>query len=157
MLRIVSKEDSRIRLSAKGLWFHLGQAFENRNVIRFFHRVIRKDENGEYYLYNSHANWEEHVYFKVDDTAYFVWSLVFDPEGRRFHILLNTGATEVLNVHTFEEDHRGVMYCQVLEGDRARFSQEALTELADYAKTDEHGIFIDATGEKIYISDHSGA
>jgi hypothetical protein len=152
MLRIVSKPDSRIRLSEKGLWFHEGQPFTNSNVIQFFHKAIRKDEHGEYFLYNRHASMEERVYFEVEDTAYFVWDLVFASQDSNFRILLNTESIEILDLHTLEEDHRGVMCCRVLRDDRARFSQRALTQLADFAKTDERGIYVDETGEKIYIS-----
>ncbi len=152
MLRTVSKEDSLIRLSQDGRWFHAGEPFTNQNVARFFHKAIRKDETDNYYLHNRYSNWEEHVYFEVEDTAYFVQDLMLEPTGRRFHILLNTEAVDILDVRTLEEDQRGVMYCRVLGGDRARFSQRALAQLGDYAKEDECGIYVEETGEKVYIS-----
>ena len=151
MVRIVSKQGSGIRLSRDGRWFHAGEPFTNGNVIRFFHRAIRKDEHGGYYLYNRPANFEEHVYFEVDDTAYFVWDLARDSADGEFRILLNTEAIEVLDLRTLHEDERGVMYCRVLDGDRARFTLQALTRLADHAETDERGIYIARNGERIYI------
>ena len=152
MARVVSKERSEIRLSERGHWFHRQEPFENENIIRFFHRAIRKDESGRYYLYNTFEGNEEKVYFEVEDTAFFVWRVKFDRGSGVFRITLNTGSEETLDVHSLHEDARGVMYCLLSDGDRARFNPRSLQQLSEHAVMDGDAIFIDVKGERIFLS-----
>jgi hypothetical protein len=152
MTRIVSKEDSEIRLSERGLWFHQNKEFENEKVIQFFHHAIRRDDAGNYYLNNSFDGKTENVYFEVEDTAYFVWEIDFDEQAKQFHVTLNTGETSLLELRTLNDDERGVMYCTVLEGSRARFSPRSLMKLSEHAVMQGDEIYIDKTGEKIVLS-----
>jgi hypothetical protein len=151
LVRIVSKAASDIRLREDGKWFHQGEPFTNRKIIDFFHRAIRKDGEGKYYLHNVYDGQEEHVYFEVEDTAYFVETLEFDQKARGFKVTLNTGDDGFVDIRGFQSDERGVMYCRVLDGDRARLSENALHQLADLSGMDQGGVFIELTGEKIYI------
>ena len=151
MVRIVSKEESEIRLKEDGRWIHQGELFSNRKIIEFFHQAIRKDEKGQYYLHNVYDGREEHVYFEVEDTAYFVETLEFDGQAQAFVVGLNTGDSGLVDVKGFETDERGVMYCRVLDDDRARLTANAMQQLADLSRMDEGGIYVDLTGEKVYI------
>ncbi|MCP4600269.1 MAG: DUF1285 domain-containing protein [Proteobacteria bacterium] len=152
MVRVVSKEISEIKLSEKGYWFHQEEPFENEKIIFFFHRAIQKDDKGQYYLYNQFEDKQENVYFDVEDTAYFIWDIEFDEQKKTYTITLNTGVKETLDLRSLNEDYRGVMYCKVLDGDRARFSPRTLMELSKHAIMDDDCIYIDRTGEKIVIS-----
>ncbi len=152
MARIVPVEESELLLSERGHWFHRKEPFENEKVIQFFHRAIRKDSEGRYFLYNSFEDKEENVYFEVEDTAYFVVDIAFDEESKVFVIVLNTGEDQILDLHSLSEDDRGVMYCKVIDDDRARFSPWALMELSKHAEMDDDTVSIDKTGEKIVIS-----
>lgn len=152
MTRIISEEASGISLSARGEWFHHGEPVLHPRVIRLFHRSIRRDDEGRYYLYNLLGTLEEHVYFTVEDTAFFVERLDFDESTKSFTIRLNNEDKEALDVKTLREDERGVMYCRTRNGDRARFSQSALMKLSDFVKTEGEWIYLDITGEKIILS-----
>jgi hypothetical protein len=152
MIRIVSKEDSELRLSRRGTWFHQSREFENLKVIRFFHTAIRRDSSGEYYLYNKYDDKEENVYFEVEDTAYFIWQVDFDEDKKSFSVTTNTGATDLLDLTTLAEDEHGVMYCRIQRDHRARFSPKALEQLSEHAVMDEDKISIEKTGTKIVIS-----
>jgi len=152
MPRITSKEESQIRLSETGKWFHQGQPFENGKIIEFFHRAIRKDDQGEYFLFNRVGNKTEHVYFEVTDTAYFVMNLGPKPENNCLEGILNNGQKVSIAIESLVEDDRGAMYCQVFTGDRARFTQAALEKLADMSAMDQDGVFIVIQGKKHYIS-----
>ena len=157
MLRVVPKEESQIRLSETGDWYHHEAPFEHPKIIAFFHRAIRKDENGQYYLHNQYDDVEENVYFEVDDTAYFVADLVLDDVRGVFVIRLNTDDEEVLDLQSLKEDERGVLYCTVLDGDSARFSRPALEQLAEYATVEDDIIYIDRAGERVNISGVRGS
>jgi len=152
MVNIVPEEKSKLRLSASGWWYHEEEPFENDKVIEFFHKAIRKDKGGKYYLYNKYADKEENVYFQVEDTAYFIEVIKFDQGQQAFNLTLNTGAREVLDVHSLEEDDRGVMYCRVLDNDRARLTPRALSQLSEYVVMDGDLIYLDKTGEKVILS-----
>lgn len=151
MARIVSKEESEIVLSEKGEWFHQGEPFENPKIIAFFHRAIRKDAGGEYYLYNAYGDKEENVYFEVEDTAYFVKRVRFDEQKGVFHGKLNNDTEVELDLTTLEEDSRGVMYCRVLEDDRARLDKYALVEISKHAVMEGDVVYVEVGGEKIPI------
>jgi hypothetical protein len=150
--RITSKEESQIRLSETGKWFHQGQPFENGKIIEFFHRAIRKDDQGEYFLYNRVGNKTEHVYFEVADTAYFVMDIGSKPETNLLEGILNSGQQVSIAIESLVEDERGAMYCQVLSNDRARITQPALEKLADMSEMDKAGVFIKILGQKHYLS-----
>ena len=152
MPRITSKEESQIRLSETGKWFHQGQPFENSKIIEFFHRAIRKDNQGEYFLFNRVGKKTEHVYFEVADTAYFVTSLGSKPEDNLLEGKLNIGQRVSIDIESLVEDDRGVMYCQVFTGDRARFTKRTLEELADMSEMDQAGVFLTIQGKKHYVS-----
>lgn len=151
MVRVVSSEESEIRLREDGKWIHQGEPFSNRKIIDFFHRAIRKDEKGEYYLHNIYDGKEEHVYFQVEDTAYFVVTLEFDQKAQAFKVTLNTGDDGFVDVRGFQTDERDVMYCRVLDDDRARLTENAMHQLADLSKMDAGGVYVELTGEKVYI------
>ena len=151
LVRIVPKEESEIRLKEDGRWIHQGEFFSNRKIIDFFHRAIRKDDQGRYYLHNVYDGKEEHVYFEVEDTAYFVETLEFDEKARAFLVTLNTGDSGLVDVRGLETDERGVMYCRVLDDDRARLTPNAMRQLADLSRMDAGGVYVDLTGEKVYI------
>ncbi len=149
--RIVSAEESRIKLSERGQWFHEGEAFENEKIIEFFHRAIRKDEEGRYYLHNALDGSQEQVYFEVEDTAYFVMHLTLDTGAGRLRGVLSTGAVVDIDAHTLEQDPSGVMYCRVLENDLARLTLSAMHDLADKAQENDRGIYLELAGERIHI------
>ena len=151
MGRIITKEESEIVLSENGEWFHQGEPFENPKIIAFFHRAIRKDENGNYFLYNAYKEKEENVYFDVKDTAYFIKDISFDENNNVFRGRLNTEDEVELKLKTLEEDKRGVMYCRVLDNDKARFSKYALLELSKHAIMEDDQVYIELNGERIPI------
>lgn len=146
MARIVSKEESKLLLKSDGTWQHEGAPATHAGIKRFFHQQIRKDENGNFFLYNSfevpekNITLEEHVYFEVEDTAYFVNSL--KRESDAFVVDLNTGVRQPLDAHALAQNSEGVVYATLHSGDRARLSRHAMTQLEPYVEGDPDGIFI---------------
>ena len=151
-MRSISKEESGLRLSERGEWFYHNEPFLNPNIIQYFHQAIRRDQDGRYYLFSRVGELEEHIYFEAEDTAFFVEHLDFDEKNKSFSIRLNNGRGEILNIKTLHEDGRGVMYCRVMDNDRARLSHNALMTLSEHAKTQDECIYIDVTGEKVVVS-----
>lgn len=149
--KIVPAEESGIVLDERGRWFHQGQPVENAKIGEFFHRSIKKDDQGRYYLYNEMDSLREMVYFEAEDTAYFVKHLALDDERHRLLASLNTGIAVEIDARTLEQDERGVMYCRVLDDDRARLTTNALHDLSDLVHEDDHGIFLQLGEQKIRL------
>jgi hypothetical protein len=153
MARIVRKEESKLRLTADGRWLHDGEPATHQGVKRFFHRQIRKDDDGGYYLYNSivvpekNVTLEEHVYFEVDDTAYFVDSVGID--GQRVVLQLNTGDRCELQAEALLADDGGHVYARTPAGDLARFSRQAMGSLEPYLGSDGQGYYLDLGGTRL--------
>lgn len=152
MARVIPADQSGLRLDQRGRWFHREEPFAHPGIIDFFHRAIRKDEQGRFYLHNAHGEQEERVYFEVEDTAYFVERLAFDPEREILQASLNTGGESEVAVESLQEDERGVMYCEVLDGDRARITEEALTQLSEHAGMDDGGVYLPLRAGKLYVA-----
>ena len=147
MARTIPKEESKIKLGKNSKWYHLDELVENQKISDFFHKAIKKDDHGEFYLHNKYQGKEEHVYFEVEDTAYFVVDI-----DDKFNVKLNTGIEEKLDFDTLKENKLGVMYCSIFDNDKARFTEKALEKLADYSKMDDKGVSVKVDEEKFYIS-----
>ena len=73
----ISKEKAVFRLDRHGNWHTDEGKFTNRNIIRYFHSMIRKDEGG-YFLEQERDHVIEKVYFSYEETALFVFGIVED-------------------------------------------------------------------------------
>jgi hypothetical protein len=148
LARIVSQEDSGLVLTAEGRWQHQGQPATHPGVTQFFHRQIRKDDRGAFYLHNTMGAGdggpllEEQVYFAVEDTAYFVMGLIHQPAETGFALRLNTGQQVPLDLESLTQDAGGHVYCRVLDDDEARFGRHAMTQLEP---------FLEAQGDDILL------
>jgi hypothetical protein len=83
----VPKEKAVFWLDKHGSWHTDEGKFTNRNIIRYFHSMIRKDEGG-YFLEQEREEVIEKVYFSYEDTALFVFGIV---EENGPAVRLNTG------------------------------------------------------------------
>lgn len=147
MARVVSREESQLRLHADGTWYHQGEPATHDGIKRFFSRQIRKDEAGELYLYNSielpekGITLEEHVYFEVEDTAFFVQSLSL-LGGGGLRATLNTDEEVEIDPASVVQDEEGHLYCRLPSGDEARLSRHALTQLEPWLEERDDGVHV---------------
>lgn len=154
--RVVSKEESRLVLTADGRWKQDGDAATHRGVVSFFHRQIRKDIDGAYYLHNAlevpgKGTLEEHVYFEIEDTPYFVRHVRWGEAAGRFEVELSAGERELLRLDTLVTDEAGQLYCRVKDGDEARFDRHAMTELEPFLDSDDRGMYLRAGQERVRL------
>ncbi len=149
--RVVAVEDSGLELTERGDWLHRGEPVENAKIATFFHRAIRRDDQGRYYLWNAFDGKQERVYFRVADTAYFVRHLAVDEEREHLQASLNTGAAVAVDPASFEQDARGIMYCRVLDGDRARLTTNALHDLSELVDEDADGIHLQLGDRRVTL------
>jgi len=129
MVLKVPKDISQIVLSKEGTWFQKGGEVTHERIIDYYIKRIRYDEDTkEYYLQQIHGNKEQHVYFEVEETAYFVESVDFKVSHITLH--LNDRTSEILDQKKLViiDD---VCYSLVKEDDLARFHRSAHQELLE--------------------------
>jgi len=53
--------DIPIRISAEGSWYHDGGRIERKSLVRLFASILRREEDGEYYLVTPGEKWRIEV------------------------------------------------------------------------------------------------
>ena len=152
MSRIVTAEQRQIRLNARCRWIHRDEPFLHPRIIEFFHRAIRLDDDGACYLHNVVDGEEERVYFVAEDTPFFVMAFELDESKRRVRLVLNVGKMEEQDAECLKPGEGGVLYARTADGHLARFTEEALVQIAEHAREEDDGIFLDLAGERIRIA-----
>ncbi len=139
---VIPKEDAVFWLDSRGYWRNAGGKFRKKKIIDHFHSSISRDENG-YFLYQDKGGVFEKVYFPYEDTALFVFDVIFDQTANESDItlVLNTGAELALspkNLYTAND----CLYLK--EGDDIiKFTERALIKISDR---------IDGVNGKLYIN-----
>lgn len=81
--------DIDLRIRADGTWLHLGDPIRREGLVRLFASLLRREENGEYYLVTPIEKWR----IRVDRHA--LQAVDFDCTGTNgdaiWYALLNTG------------------------------------------------------------------
>jgi uncharacterized protein len=53
--------DIPIRIDAQGAWYHLGDKIQRDSLVRLFASILRREEDGEYYLVTPSEKWRIEV------------------------------------------------------------------------------------------------
>ena len=161
MARIVSADASGLLLGGDGRWYHQGELATHQGISRFFHKQIRKDEAGAFYLYNridvpeTGQFLEEHVYFEVEDTAYFVESVAMETGPAMLRARLNTGEESLVDPAGLTQDGRGRLYARLPSGDEAGFGRHAMQQLEPALEMVEGEIAVVLGGRSFPIAPRS--
>ncbi|MFZ0131400.1 MAG: MFS transporter permease [Desulfobacterales bacterium] len=121
---VIPKENAVFRLDANGCWHNENGKFGNKKIIDYFHASIRHDSDG-YFLFQERGTCTEKVYFPYEDTALFVFDVLF---GDPVTLVLNTGVRFALEPRKLcvQKDSLYVMV-----GDqRAKFTDRSLMAVA---------------------------
>ena len=90
--------DISIRIAADGRWFHDGDLIERESLVRLFASILRREEDGEYYLLTPVEKWR----IEVELHPLIVTEVESREEGGEecLELTLNTGKKLML-----DEDH----------------------------------------------------
>lgn len=132
--------DIDIRIAADGSWFHEGGEIKRRKLVRLFASILRREDDGEYYLVTPVEKWR----IIVDWVPLMIIEATWQPSSEDQSDLLlttNTGRTVTLNHDTTLEmfpNGRGDMVPVVLvrHGLRAALHRNVYYQLASDAVTD---------------------
>lgn len=131
-----------IRVDERGRWYYRSDLIENRAILDYFKKQLRRDANG-YYIENRFGPRSEHGYLeRVDGFPLAADSLQPEPDdadGIRLRVRLDDGEqfegpAEALRI--FAEDSLGLEVPG--RGVPARLSPLAMASLVTYLHLDEH-------------------
>jgi uncharacterized protein len=81
--------DIAIRIDSQGVWYHDGQAIKRESLVRLFASILRREEDGDYYLVTPNEKWrievESHPLLVIDVDIGDV------TDGQFLEATLNTG------------------------------------------------------------------
>jgi hypothetical protein len=145
---IIPKEKAVFWLDKNGVWHNEHGKFEHPKIIAYFHKSIRKDDQG-YHVFQIRDGYEEKVYFAYEDTALFV----FNMKGTGT-LVLNTTDTLPLDpsqLYTCNDN----LYIQTPEH-CIKFGQRALMKLARLLVEKDERLFLVLDGTTHEIRQQNG-
>lgn len=136
--------DSEIRIHRDGSWSHQGGVFKRQKLVKMFSRIIRLDDDGEYYLVTP----VEKMKLIVEDVPFLVigFELVLDEGVQKIIFETNVGDSVVvdsdhpISVSSIganepgEREEDAVPYVVVRKNLKARLARSVFYQLVDLAK-----------------------
>lgn len=151
---VIKKEDAVFWLDKSGCWCNDGGKFRKKKIIDLFHQSISKDDDG-YFISQIRDDIFEKVYFRYEDTALFVFAVIFNDD---IILKLNTGIQLALNPEDLyvKDDN---LYISDKDG-HIKFSERALMQISSIieedGEEDEDQLVININGNKLKITDSNG-
>lgn len=132
--------DIPIRISADGSWYHDGSLIKRESLVRLFASILRREEDGDYYLVTPAEKWR----LKVELHPLIVTDIAQVGEAGvpQLQATLNTGKTLFIDAQhpLFLEPAVGNIPAVTLEhGLTALLSRAAWYRLADSARERQDG------------------
>ncbi|MEP6391011.1 MAG: DUF1285 domain-containing protein [Halioglobus sp.] len=142
--------DIDIRIAADGCWYHEGEPIRREAIVRVFASILRREEDGEYYLVTPVEKWR----IQVDAHALIVTDIDVSVSDTTPTMIatLNTGRQlEVNRDHRlFLDPEQGNACCmRARHGLSAMFTRAAWYRLAELA--DEKGE-VESAGEHFALT-----
>lgn len=127
--------DIDIRVARDGNWYHQGELIQREAIVRLFSTILRREDDGEYYLVTPVEKWR----IRVEDTPLLAHSLEVAGSGEEQVLAVTTnvgerlliGPDHPLEVGTYDSDGTPRPVVHVRRGLEARLVTTAYYELAD--------------------------
>jgi hypothetical protein len=149
--------DIPISITASGEWFHDGGKIKRPALVNLFASILRREEDGEYYLVTPVEKWRIEVALHP--------LMVVDVDAIDYHgetvlrLTLNTGKTvDVGDAHPLVLDPGADMIATVAlpHGLTALFTRAAWYRLVDMAATVEDRLVVRSAGTEYVLGDLPG-
>lgn len=129
--------DMEMRIDRNGQWWFKGKLIEREALVKLFSSLLRREEDGEYYLISPVEKWR----IQVEDTPLLAHSLGVSGQGEQQALTLTTnvgeilaiGADHPLQIDTYPGTGEPRPLITVRHGVQARLVTAAYYELADLA------------------------
>lgn len=133
----------RFLIDNRGNWFQDGIKIQHRLTYLYNNKLLKRDENGEYYLDEGSGK----LYIKVEDTPFVV--KMVDKKGEDYYIILNDETREKLDLNTLSINSENIPYAMVKNGEfDARFTRPAYYEFMKDLKKDNDDYYIISKGKE---------
>jgi hypothetical protein len=124
-----------------GQWFYEGKAIAREATVRLFSSILRREDDGEFYLVTPVEKWR----IRVEDTPLLAHSLAVIGEGEQQVLQLTTNVGETievsdshpLSVGQYPGSHEPRPVIHVAHGVKARLVTAAFYELVNLAQERE--------------------
>ncbi len=147
---VVPREKAVFWLDRRGRWRNAHGPFRNARISAYFHRSIRRDAGG-YYVGQRHGARLEKVYFPYEDTALFVREVLL---GEEIRLRLNTGMEFPLDPQSLFVSGEALYLTH--EGERIRFTEQAMVQLSPRMGFSEEGLFLETGDRRHRIPEKAG-
>jgi hypothetical protein len=139
-LPALPEEDFAIEILRDGTWLHRGRPILRHNLVKLFATVLRRDENGDYWLQTP----AERGRIAVADAPFVAVEMRQEASERGQNLLFRTnvddwvtlGAGHELRIGTDTETQTPVPYIHIRKGLEARIVRSVYYELAALAVPD---------------------
>lgn len=134
--------DIDIRIDREGCWWHEGDEIKRESIVRLFASILRREDDGEYYLVTPGEKWRIQVELQP--------LIVTDVSARNpgpeqwLEVTLNTGRQVIVDASHrlfLEPTVDGVAAVGLDHGLAALFSRSAWYRLVELAEGDEPGVW----------------
>lgn len=127
--------DIDIRISRDGQWLYKGEPLAREAIVRLFSTILRREQDGEYYLVTPVEKWR----IVVEDSPLLAHTLEAEGEGESQTLTLTTNVGETLTigeqhplvVGTYAAGDEPRPVIKVRHGLEARLVTSAFYDLAD--------------------------
>jgi hypothetical protein len=143
--------DIDITIRADGTWYHEGELIGRDSIVRLFASILRREEDGEYYLVKPGEKWRIQV--ELHPLIVTDINRIENAEGGLLRATLNTGKiVDIGEKHPLFLEPRmaSVAAVKLPHGLSALFSRNAWYRLVDMAEPHQSPPSVNSAG-KIYI------
>jgi len=141
-----------IRIDAGGHWYHEGVKIQRESLVRLFASILRREDDGEYYLVTPVEKWRLQV--DLHPLVVVDASLRADDKEPLLEVQLNTGQSLVVGHEypLFLEDRvGGVAAVSLWHGLSAIFSRAAWVRLVEIAEEEQDGLWVVSGSERFCL------
>lgn len=133
----LSEEDFGIKILKNGTWLHQGAPMTRHNLVKLFSTVLRRDENGDFWLQTP----VERGRITVEDAPFIATALRREGEGTAQNLYFETNigdwlrldAEHPLIIRPAADTGQMTPYIYVRNGLEARLAHSVYYELAELA------------------------
>lgn len=147
--------DIAIRIAADGSWLHEGSPITREALVRVFASILRREEDGHYYLVSPAEKWRIQV--ELHPLLVTDVELLDSPE-RELQVTLNTGRQVRVDAQhplAREPSLEDIPYVELEHGLTALFSRAAWYRLVDFAELREGLALVRSGDYRFQLSDNT--
>jgi hypothetical protein len=144
--------DIAVRIGRDGSWMHEGRPILREGLVRLFASLLRREEDGHYYLVTPAEKWR----IEVERHALVVIDCEREEVRGEWQALLNTGGICRIGGENrlHAEGEAGEPWLEVPSGLTAQITRAAWYRLVDAAVEEGGDLVIHSDGERIVLGSH---